>query len=77
MGGHSGTSHSWERDEVVSYDQAFKRERREFADCVRTGREPRTSGADGLADVRLCEAVARASEGLDPGLVSDSAVVAR
>ena len=76
-GGQGGTSHSWERDEVVSYDEAFKRELREFADCVRTGREPRTSGADGLADVRLCEAVARASEGLDPGLVSDSAVVAR
>jgi predicted dehydrogenase len=75
-GGETGTAHSWEREEVVSYDEAFKRELREFADCVRTGREPRTSGADGLADVRLCEAVARANQGLDPGLVSDSAVVA-
>jgi predicted dehydrogenase len=64
-GGETGTASSWEREEVVSYDEAFKRELREFAECVRTGRQPRTSGADGLADVRLCEAVARAHEGLD------------
>ncbi len=73
-GGETGTANSWERDEVVSYDEAFKRELREFADCVRTGREPRTSGADGLADLRLCEAVARANEGADPALVGGSAV---
>jgi predicted dehydrogenase len=69
-GGQTGTAHSWECDEVVSYDEAFKRELREFADCVRTGREPRTSGADGLADLRLCEAVARANEGLDLALAA-------
>jgi predicted dehydrogenase len=61
--GEPGTSHSWERDEIVSYEEAFKRELIEFADCATTGREPRTSGADGLADLRLCEAIARVSSG--------------
>ena len=32
----------------------------EGGECVRTGREPRTSGADGAHDMRLCELVARA-----------------
>jgi predicted dehydrogenase len=71
-GGETGTPSSWEREEVVSYDEAFKRELREFADCVRTGREPRTPGADGLADLRLCEAVARANEGVDVALAGSA-----
>ena len=71
-GGDTGTASSWERQEVVSYDEAFKRELREFADCVRTGREPRTPGADGLADLRLCEAVARANEGVDVALAGSA-----
>ena len=69
-GGDSGTPSSWEREEIVSYDEAFKRELVEFADCVRTGREPRTTGADGIADLRLCEAVARTNEGSDMALVA-------
>jgi predicted dehydrogenase len=59
-GGDDGTAHSWQREEVVSYDEAFKRELVEFADCIATGREPRTPAADGLRDVRLAEAIARA-----------------
>jgi predicted dehydrogenase len=70
-GGEPGTAHAWQREEVVSYEEAFKRELREFADCVRTGREPRTSGADGLADLRLCEAIARADRGLEPALATE------
>lgn len=58
-GGEPGTTYSFEREEIVSYDEAFKRELVEFADCIATGREPRTSGADGMADVRACEAIAR------------------
>lgn len=58
-GGEPGSTHSWKREEIVSYDEAFRRELVEFADCIASGREPRTSGADGLADVRLCEAIAR------------------
>jgi predicted dehydrogenase len=59
-GGEVGTATSWERDEIVSYDEAFKRELVEFADCISSGRAPRTPPADGLRDVRLAEAIARA-----------------
>jgi predicted dehydrogenase len=59
-GGDVQTARSWEREEVASYDEAFKRELVEFSECIRTGREPRTSGADGLRDMRLAEAVAHA-----------------
>jgi predicted dehydrogenase len=59
-GGEAGTARSWQREEIVSYEEAFKRELIEFSQCISTGREPRTSGADGLADLRLCEAIARA-----------------
>jgi predicted dehydrogenase len=68
-GGEIGNTHSWVREEVVSYDEAFRRELDELADCIATGREPRTSGYDGLADVRLCEAVARKHLGWDAELV--------
>lgn len=69
-GGEVGTTHSWVREETLSYDEAFRRELDEFADCIVTGRTPRTSGHDGLADLRLCEAVARKHLGLDAELVS-------
>jgi predicted dehydrogenase len=59
-GGEAGTAHSWRSTEVLSYEEAFKRELLEFDECVRTGREPRTPGLDGLRDVSLCGAVARA-----------------
>ena len=69
-GGDPGTAHSWEREEIVSYDEAFKRELVEFHDCIATGRTPTTSGADGLQDVRLCEAVARVHMGADAELAT-------
>jgi predicted dehydrogenase len=69
-GGEVGSAHSWAREETVSYDEAFRRELDEFADCIATGRTPRTSGHDGLADLRLCEAVARKHLGLETELVS-------
>ena len=72
-GGEVGSTHSWVREETLSYDEAFRRELDEFADCIATGRTPRTSGHDGLADLRLCEAVARKHAGLD---VSSSAPAA-
>jgi predicted dehydrogenase len=70
--GEPGTTHSWEREEIVSFDEAFKRELAEFADCILSGREPLTSGRDGLSDLRLCEAVARAHQGLEPQLAADA-----
>jgi predicted dehydrogenase len=69
-GGEPGTTHSWAREEIVSYEEAFKRELVEFAECIESGREPRTSGSDGLADLLLCESVARAGQGLDPELIA-------
>jgi predicted dehydrogenase len=57
-GGDPGTPHAWQRDEVVAYDEAFRRELVEFAASIDEGRDPRTSGLDGLRDVLLCEAVA-------------------
>ena len=62
-GGESGGSDSWVHTEVVAFDEAFKRELIEFADCIATGREPRTSGRDGLGDLRVCEAIVRAHRG--------------
>ena len=64
------------REEVISYDEAFRRELDELADCIATGRLPRTSGYDGFADVRLCEAVARKHLGLDAELVTIDAAQA-
>jgi len=58
---------SWEREEIVSYEEAFKRELVEFSDCMRNGREPRTSGEDGLRDMRLAEAIARTHAAHAPG----------
>jgi predicted dehydrogenase len=69
-GGETGTTHSWAREEILSYDEAFRRELDEFADCIATGRTARTSGHDGLADLRLCEAIVRKHLGLDVELVS-------
>jgi predicted dehydrogenase len=60
--GTPGTPESWEREEIVSFEEAFKRELVEFADCIATGRQPRTPGTDGLADLRLCEAIAGANQ---------------
>jgi predicted dehydrogenase len=61
-GGRPGTADSWAREEIVSFEEAFKRELVEFAQCIATGREPRSPGTDGLADLRLCEAIARAHQ---------------
>jgi predicted dehydrogenase len=61
-GGTAESSDSWRQDEVVSYDEAFKRELVEFSDCVTSDRVPRTPGSDGVADLRLCEAIARAHQ---------------
>ena len=59
-GGEPGSANAWERTEIVSFDEAFKRELVEFHSCVTTGRQPRTSGLDGLRDVALCEAIVAA-----------------
>jgi predicted dehydrogenase len=68
-GGEPGTADAWEQEEIVSFEEAFKRELIEFADCIATGREPRTSGHDGLRDLMLCEAIARMHMNSNGGLI--------
>jgi predicted dehydrogenase len=58
-GGTPGTASAWAREECLGYEEAFKRELAHFADCIRTGAEPRTTGVDGLRDVALCASLAR------------------
>jgi predicted dehydrogenase len=70
-GGRAGASDSFRQEEIVSYEEAFKRELVEFADCVTTGRAPRTPGTDGVADLRLCEAIARAHQARRPERLAD------
>jgi predicted dehydrogenase len=72
-GGEAGTPHSWVREEVVSYEEAFKCELIEFSECIASGRPPRTSGDDGLSDLRLCEAIARAHVAGHPVLINGAA----
>jgi predicted dehydrogenase len=62
-GGERDAASAWQRDEITSYEEAFKRELVEFSECIRTGRPPRTGAADGLRDMRLAEAVARTHAG--------------
>jgi predicted dehydrogenase len=59
-GGEPRTAHAWARVEIVSYDEAFKRELVELHAAIREDRAPLTDGQDGLHDVRLCRAIARA-----------------
>jgi predicted dehydrogenase len=58
-GGEAGTAHSWRSTRTVSYDEAFKRELREFHAAIVEGREPRTPGRDALADIALAQAIVR------------------
>ncbi len=61
-GGDAGMSRSWRTVETASYEEAFKRELIEFHTCLTADREPKTSGIDGLRDVKLCEAIVAAHE---------------
>ena len=41
----------------------FAREMDHFAQAIRAGQEPHTPGAEGLADMRVIEAIYRAAQG--------------
>ena len=58
-GGEPGTPAAWRTVQTTSYDEAFKRELREFHDCVVADREPRTPGSDAIRDIALCQAIVR------------------
>ena len=66
-GGVPGTALNWSNDEVPGYDEAFRRELIEFSECIRTGREARTSGADAVGDQVMLEMIARAHRQGPPG----------
>jgi predicted dehydrogenase len=72
-GGEPGGVSSWSRTEAPSYDEAFKRELVELEAAIREDRAPRTDGMDGLHDVALCGAIARAHASGKP-VVNPSAV---
>src|SRR3954451_5753697 len=55
--GEPGGVASRRTEHIVSYEEAFKRELEEFHNAVVEGREPRTGGEDGLADVALCREI--------------------
>jgi predicted dehydrogenase len=74
-GGEPGSADSWRREETVSYEEAFKRELIEFSHCIVSGTQPRTSAQDGLADLLVCEAIARAHMGEPAALPSALAAV--
>lgn len=58
--GVSGTPRAWRTVETVSYEEAFKRELLEFYDCIEADREPRTTAADAVRDVAICQAMVAA-----------------
>jgi predicted dehydrogenase len=56
--GQEGTPFAVRSVEVVSYEEAFKRELVEFAAAIEAGRAPRTDGMAALHDVALCHSIA-------------------
>lgn len=57
--GRDGTPFAARTVEIVSYQEAFKRELVELAAAIEAGRPPRTDIFEGLHDVALCAAIAR------------------
>jgi predicted dehydrogenase len=72
--GTLGTTHSARREEIVSFEEAFKRELIEFHTCILDGRDPVTSGEDGMADVRVCQAIAGRHMQRRPGVAAAGGV---
>ena len=55
--GAAGSARAWRTEEVASYESGFKRELEAFHDWIVAGREPVTTGQDGLRDIMLCQAI--------------------
>lgn len=64
--GEEGSTHSRRSVEVVSYEEAFKRELVELADAIAQRRDPRTNILDGLHDVALCSSIIRSHMSGEP-----------
>lgn len=55
--GEHGSAESATATSVISYESGFKRELREFYECITTGRAPLTDGLDGVRDIALSQAI--------------------
>jgi predicted dehydrogenase len=55
--GEPKSPHSSRTEEITSFRESFKEELMHFHECIKTGRQPVTSGADSLHDMALCESV--------------------
>lgn len=64
--GEDGSAHSQRSVEIVSYEEAFKRELVELAAAIAERRDPRTSILDGLHDVALCASIIRCHQSGEP-----------
>lgn len=58
-GGPAEGAASWRREEVTSYESAFKQELVAFYDAVTNATAPLTDGTDGARDIALCQAIIR------------------
>lgn len=56
-GGDVGDIGSYSREEVVSYESAFRRELEAFHAAIKQGTPFETNGTDGARDVALCQAI--------------------
>jgi predicted dehydrogenase len=64
--GEPGSAASWRREEVTSYESAFKQELMAFYDAVTNGTKPLTDGVDGARDIALCQAIIRCAQKRTP-----------
>ncbi|MBC7288723.1 MAG: hypothetical protein H5T86_11940 [Armatimonadetes bacterium] len=44
---------------LPEWDWSFRRQARHFIDCIREGRQPKSSGADSVGDLAMAEAIFR------------------
>jgi predicted dehydrogenase len=58
-GGSLESSRSWRTVETASFESAFKRELLEFYASVTEDQEPRTTAAEAVRDVALCQSIIR------------------
>jgi predicted dehydrogenase len=63
---HYLISDGQQKEQVFPQQDQFALELAEFSDCVLQGRNPRASGEEGLAEVRIIEALLRSAESGQP-----------
>jgi predicted dehydrogenase len=56
-GGEPNSPHSWQTQDISSYQESFREELLHFHACVTEGSTPLTSASDALHDIALCQSV--------------------